>query len=75
MANVLRMRQDAWHIFTDHPVLGTGLGTLQMVFPAYETLYDGKVVNHAHDDYVELLAETGTLGGHLFRLVRWDPVF
>lgn len=57
------MRQDAWHIFLDHPVLGTGLGTLQMVFPAYETLYDGKVVNHAHDDYVELLAEAGILGG------------
>ena len=57
------MRHDAWQIFLDHPVLGTGLGTLQMVFPAYETLYDGRVVNHAHNDYVELLAETGTLGG------------
>jgi O-antigen ligase len=57
------MRKDAWHIFLDHPVLGTGLGTLQIVFPAYETLYDGKVVNHAHDDYVEILAEAGILGG------------
>lgn len=57
------MAIDTWHIFLDHPVLGTGLGTLQIVFPPYETLYDGKVVNHAHNDYLEALAETGTLGG------------
>lgn len=57
------MREGAWRIFLDHPVAGTGLGTLQSVFPAYETLYDGKVVNHAHNDYLEALAETGILGG------------
>jgi O-antigen ligase len=57
------MRRDTWHIFLDHPVAGTGLGTLQIVFPPYETLYDGKIVNHAHNDYLEALAETGLLGG------------
>ncbi|MGH9740791.1 MAG: O-antigen ligase family protein, partial [Candidatus Acidiferrum sp.] len=43
--------------------MGTGLGTLQTVFPAYETLYDGKIVNHSHNDYLEGLAETGIAGG------------
>jgi O-antigen ligase len=57
------MRHGAWKIFLDHPVLGTGLGTLQQVYPPYETLYDGKIVNHAHNDYLELLAETGAIGG------------
>ena len=57
------MRRDAWRIFVDHPWMGTGLGTLQIVFPAYDTLYDGKIVNHAHNDYVEALAETGMAGG------------
>lgn len=57
------MRKGAWHIFLDHPVAGTGLGTLQIVYPPYETLYDAKVVNHAHNDYLEALAETGALGG------------
>jgi O-antigen ligase len=57
------MRADTWRIFLDHPLLGTGLGTLQIVFPAYETLYDGKIVNHAHNDYLEALAETGIAGG------------
>jgi O-antigen ligase len=56
------MRADTWRIFLDHPWTGTGLGTLQIVFPAYETLYDGKVVNHTHNDYVEGLAETGIVG-------------
>jgi O-antigen ligase len=57
------MRHGAWHIFVDHPVLGTGLGTLQQVYPPYETLYDGKIVNHTHNDYLEALAETGMAGG------------
>jgi O-antigen ligase len=57
------MRADTWHIFLDHPLLGTGLGTLQIIFPPYETLYDGRVVNHTHNDYLEGLAETGIAGG------------
>jgi len=57
------MRRGAWRIFLDHPLAGTGLGTLQIVYPPYETLYDGKIVNHAHNDYLEAFAETGLLGG------------
>jgi len=57
------MRLDTWHIFLDHPYLGSGLGTLEMVFPPYETHYDAKIVNHTHNDYLEALAETGVPGG------------
>src|SRR6202051_3394656 len=56
------MLHDSLRIFQDHRILGTGLGTLQEVFPLYETLYDGLVVNHSHNDYVESLAETGVIG-------------
>jgi O-antigen ligase len=56
------MRHDSWRIFRDHPWTGTGLGTLPIVFPAYESLYDGKIVNHAHNDYLEMLADTGLMG-------------
>src|SRR3989449_471150 len=59
----ISMARDTWRIFLDHPLLGTGLGTLRDVFPKYETLYDGKVVNHTHNDYLEALAETGLAGG------------
>ena len=57
------MRKDTWRIFLDHRWTGTGLGTIQTVFTAYETLYDGKIVNHSHNDYLEALAETGIAGG------------
>jgi O-antigen ligase len=57
------MLHGTWRIFLDHPIAGTGLGTLQEVFPLYETVYDGLVVNHSHNDYAEALAETGVIGG------------
>ena len=57
------MLHGSWRIFLDHPVAGTGFGTLQEVFPPYETVYDGLVVNHSHNDYVELLSDTGVVGG------------
>jgi O-antigen ligase len=59
------MRHDTWRLFLDHPAMGTGLGTFEMAFPPYDSQYDGKVVNHAHNDYVEALAETGIAGGLL----------
>jgi O-antigen ligase len=57
------MLHDSLRIYRDHPILGTGVGTLQEVFPLYETVYDGLVVNHSHNDYAEALAETGSIGG------------
>jgi O-antigen ligase len=59
----VEMLHDSLRIFQDHRVLGTGLGTLQEVFPLYESYYDGLVVNHSHNDYAEALAETGAVGG------------
>lgn len=57
------MRRDTWRLFQAHPLIGTGLGTFEMVFPPYDSDYDGKIVNHAHNDYLEALAETGLVGG------------
>ena len=59
----VEMLHDSLRIFYNHRVLGTGLGTLQEVFPLYETYYDGLIVNHSHNDYAETLAETGLMGG------------
>jgi O-antigen ligase len=56
------MRRDTLRIFLDHPIIGAGLGTIEMVYPPYDSLYDNKVVNHAHNDYLEALAETGIIG-------------
>lgn len=61
----LSMDHDTWKVFVNHPWSGTGLGTFETVFPQYETAYDARVVDHAHNDYLELLAETGAIGGIL----------
>ncbi len=59
----ISMTRGALHIFLDHPLMGAGLGTTVVVYPRYETMYDGRLVDHVHDDYAETLAETGLLGG------------
>jgi len=75
LARRFSMAKGAAHIFADHPVIGCGIGALVDVFPRYETAYDGKVVDHVHNDYMETLAETGLAGGlcgaiFLFSLYR-----
>ncbi len=63
MARRISMARGALHIFLAHPLKGCGLGALVDVFPLYETDYDGRVVDHVHNDYMEALAEAGILGG------------
>jgi O-antigen ligase len=63
LARRFSLARGAAGIVRDHPILGSGLGTLMVVYPRYETVYDGKIVEHAHNDYMELLAEGGGLGG------------
>ena len=59
----IEMLHGTWRIFLDHPIAGTGFGTLQEAYPPYETMYDGLIVNHSHNDYAELLSDTGVVGG------------
>lgn len=59
----LSMTRGALGIFRDHPLMGSGLGTLVVAYPRHETMYDGKVVEHVHNDYAELLADGGLAGG------------
>jgi O-antigen ligase len=59
----LSIYRDTWRIFLDHPVVGTGLGTFVVVYPGYASFYDGRTIEHAHNDYLELLGESGLLGG------------
>ena len=65
------MSRGAAHIFRDHLIKGCGLGTMVAVFPVYETAYDGKVIDHVHNDYMEGLAETGILGGICGVIFLW----
>jgi O-antigen ligase len=57
-----QMAKDTLHIFRDYPLIGTGLGTLETVYPQYQTVFPDRVVEHAHNDFAELAAETGLTG-------------
>jgi len=59
----LSMDNDTLRIFLRHAWMGTGLGTLRIVYPQYESNYNQPGIDHAHNDYLELLAEEGILGG------------
>ena len=46
----------------EFPLLGTGLGTYIHAFRKYSPIVEQVIVDHAHNDYLELLAEAGTVG-------------
>lgn len=54
--------RDSLHMFAKHPVLGWGLGTFADVYPQFRSFYTNQLVNRAHNDYLELLTDTGILG-------------
>jgi O-antigen ligase len=64
----LLVGRDALRIFRDHLWLGTGLGSFAVVYPQYQSFATDAVYHHAHNDYLEALAETGVLGGVLILL-------
>ncbi|MYL99797.1 hypothetical protein GR702_18725 [Novosphingobium sp. FGD1] len=55
---------DVWFMVTYHFPFGTGLGTFARAFLPVESLstVSGTYLNHAHCDYLELVAEAGVLG-------------
>src|SRR5271155_1835001 len=56
------INRDGLKMFVKRPVLGWGLGTFPVVYPQFRTFYTNFFVNEAHDDYLQLLVETGILG-------------
>jgi O-antigen ligase len=52
--------ETAYHIWKDHWVVGSGIGTYAVLNSKYqENVYYSK---HAHNDYLEILAESGIVG-------------
>lgn len=63
--------RDAMRMFRAKPVLGWGLGTFPVVYPQFRSFYTNFFVNEAHNDYAQLLAETGLIG---FSTLIWYMV-
>ncbi len=53
---------DSLKMFKAHPFAGWGLGTFPYVYPQYRSYFSWYFINHAHNDYAELLVETGAAG-------------
>jgi O-antigen ligase len=49
-------------IVGDHPLLGTGLGTFSEAWKRYYPPGTAAVWHEAHNDYLQLLSETGAVG-------------
>ena len=64
----LNITKDCLRMFTHRPLLGWGLGTFPTVYPGYRSFYTNLFVNEAHNDYAQLLVETGLIG---FALMVW----
>jgi len=61
--------QDSLRLFADYPVLGSGPGSFIDSYEGYQSINTGDLfVGYAHNDYLELLAESGSVG---FFLVAW----
>jgi O-antigen ligase len=60
--------KDGLRMFARKPVLGWGLGTFPVAYPQFRSFYTHFFVNEAHNDYLQLLVETGLAG---FAILLW----
>jgi len=54
--------QNTINMARDFPLFGTGLGTFQYIYPKYRSLPSQHYYDHTHNDYLELLSDTGLAG-------------
>jgi len=72
-ANVERIMtwRGAWGIFRSHPLWGAGPGTFQIYVPQHRspqfyTMGVAVIIDHAHNEFLEVMADTGIIGLGLF---------
>ena len=58
----VQIARDSIPMIRARPLTGWGLGTFTTVYPKYRTFYAEVFINAAHNDYVQVLTETGLLG-------------
>lgn len=58
----LELWRDAGRIYRDFPLLGTGLGTFERIYPHYKSFIWKMPYTHAENDYLQAAAELGVWG-------------
>jgi O-antigen ligase len=64
----LSIDRDSLRMWTKRPLLGWGFGAFPEVYPQFRSFYTSFFVNQAHNDYLQLLVETGLAG---FAIAVW----
>jgi O-antigen ligase len=64
----LTIDRDCLRMWRERPLFGWGLGTFPVVYPQFRSFYTNFFVNQAHNDYLQLLTETGLAG---FAIAIW----
>jgi len=54
--------EDSLKMVRQRSLLGWGFGTFSVVYPSFRSFYTDLAVNAAHNDFVEVMVETGLLG-------------
>ncbi len=55
--------QAGWYMFVDHPWFGVGAGNYGQAYPEYFVSTWRDALGHAHNYYINMLAELGLVGG------------
>ena len=61
--------QAGWYMFLDHPWLGVGAGNYAAAYPQYFVGSWREALGHAHNYYLNIMAELGVVGGGLLLLL------
>jgi O-antigen ligase len=64
----LTIDRDCLRMALKRPFMGWGLGAFPIVYPEFRSFYTTFFVNQAHNDYLQLLVETGLVG---FSIAIW----
>jgi O-antigen ligase len=64
-ADRVTVARDSARMLKDHRWLGVGLGSFATAYPRYQSVPSDLTWDHAHNDYVEALVETGLAGAAL----------
>ncbi len=58
----LTVDRDSLRMFAKRPVLGWGLHSFGEIYPRFRSFSTSKTIDQAHNDYLQLLVETGIVG-------------